>query len=73
MPKLTLKKFREMTENLSENTLLAYHSFDKGLCLTSYRVEDFWLFPKDHPNKTLIVLNPASDYDTRASRKVEEK
>lgn len=70
MNKLTLKKFRELTEGLPEDTPIVYHGFDEGICLSNYTVEDFWLFPKDELKKTLVVLNPASDYDGRSSRVV---
>jgi hypothetical protein len=71
MTKLTLKEFRILTEGLPEETLITYHAHDEGACLSSYTTEDLWLFPKDKPTKTHLVLNPASDYDPRASRKKE--
>jgi proteasome lid subunit RPN8/RPN11 len=71
MKKLTLKEFRCLTEGLPEETVLTYHAHDEGACLASYTKADLWLFPKNQPTKTHIVLNPASDYDPRSARKIE--
>ena len=70
MTKLTLGEFKKLTKGLSDETPIAYHSHDKGACLSSYKKEDLWLFPKNNETKTLVVLNPASDYDPRSARSV---
>lgn len=65
MAKLTLKIFRELTANLSEDTPIYYHAYSKGCCLGSYVSEDLWLFPKDDPKIRGVVINPGDDYDGR--------
>lgn len=65
MTKLTLKRFREITAHIPEETPLYYHAYYKGLCLGSYTDEDIWLFPKGEENVRGIVINPGDDYDGR--------
>ena len=64
---LTLREFRKLTVQMDDNIPFTYHSYDKGCCLSSYKIEDFWMYPK---NKSVeaIVINPASDYDSRTAR-----
>ena len=69
MTQLTLKRFRELTAHLPEETPLNYHAYDKGCCLSSYIVEDLWLFPKGEEKTRGIVINPGEDYDGRRPAK----
>ena len=68
--KLTLKEFRNLTENLPDDLVLTYHNWDKGRGLNAYRISDLWFYPKDSVNKTHLVLNPGNDWDSRDCRKV---
>lgn len=68
--KLTLKEFRNLTENLPEDLVLTYHNWDEGNGLNAYRISDLWFYPKDSNNKTHLVLNPGNDWDSRGCRKV---
>ena len=69
MSKLTLKRFRELTAGLPEDTPIYYHAYYKGCCLNSYVESDFWLYPKGDGPKEGIVLNPGEDYDDRRPAK----
>lgn len=66
---LTLKKFRELTKHLPEDTCLAHHSYYKGCSLTPYLLEEFWIFPKDpkFSNHKAVVINPGEEYDYRGT------
>lgn len=73
---LTLKKFREMTKDLPEDTPIYYHAYYKGLCLNTYRPDDIWFFPKGAQQNADIrgvVLNPGDDHDPRSARKTGTK
>lgn len=65
MTKLTLKRFRELTAHLPDETRLYYHAYEKGCCLGNYIEEDVWLFPKGEEKTRGVVLNPGNDYDGR--------
>ena len=68
---LTLGEFRNLTVKMDDDIPITYHSYDKGCCLSSYRLEDIWIHPKNNKDLSLIkaiVINPASDYDSRTSR-----
>jgi hypothetical protein len=67
--KLTIKKLKEIIADLPEDAVIAYHSYYKGCGLAPYLTQDIWLYPKDTPEKAMLVLNPASDHDPRANRK----
>lgn len=64
MPKLTLKRFRELTAHLPEDAPIYYHAYYKGCGLQSYVEEDLWIFPKGEP-PVAVVINPGDDYDPR--------
>ena len=72
--KLTLQKFRELTEHLPEETVIYYHAYYKGCCLQSYCDKDVGFYLKDDLGiPKAIVLNPDDDYDPRkpAAKKEE--
>lgn len=73
MSNLTLGKFRELTASLPDDVQMSYHGYYKGCCLSAYRTEYLWLYPKTESSKRAVVLNPASDYDHRHSRDAERK
>jgi hypothetical protein len=68
--KLSLGEFRKLTDGMPDETPITYNAYDKGCCLSNYTTSDVWLFPKDKQPKKAIVINPATDYDYRQSRKI---
>ena len=68
---LTLGEFRRMTQHLEDETRLCYHSYYKGCGLSCFTPEDVWLYPTKDGVPKCVVINPASNYDSRASRKHE--
>lgn len=70
---LTLGEFRKLTAHLPDDVRLMYHAWDKGCALSGYVPADVWMYPKGGDVTHAVVINPGSDYDSRASRKAVEK
>jgi hypothetical protein len=64
MTPLTLKRFRELTSHLPEDSLIMYHSYDKGCSLSPYSEEELWVF-----EGRIAVINPGERYDGRKPKK----
>ena len=71
---LTLKKFREMTADLPEDTPIYYHASWHGFpCMNSYRIDDLRVIPNEvgMPDEvTGIVLNPRVDFALNKARTI---
>ena len=66
---MKLGDFRKLTQSLPDETDICYYGYNKGCSLFPYQSDDVWLFPKDKP-PVAVVMNPGSDWDGRAARKV---
>ena len=62
---MTIKKLKSLIKDLPDDALVCYHAYDKGLCLSAYRIERVWTYPKGETDKKALVLNPGKDYDCR--------
>jgi hypothetical protein len=55
---------------MPDDIKIMYHSYYKGCSLSSYTTADVWTFPNNEETKKAVVINPADNYDGRASRKI---
>lgn len=65
---MTIQQFIDFTKDLPRETLVVYHSYDKGCSLTPYDLEESWS-NKDIGDNGVFVINPGEDYDGRKPKK----
>lgn len=65
--KMTVGNLRAAIKDLSDDTLVCYHGYSKGCCLTTYDLQDVWTYPKGADVVRAFVMNPGEDYDGRAA------
>lgn len=64
---MTIKELKELIEPLPDDALVAFHGYDKGMGLHSYRMGDAWTYPKGASDADVkcFVINPGDTYDGR--------
>jgi hypothetical protein len=62
---MTLGEFRAITKDMSDDSIIYYHSYYKGCSWTPY--SSGWNYV--NPERNAILMNPGDDYDGRRTLK----